>query len=147
MACYLVISSRHLSNGHYRGIKGIFRGPLRKDGSDTAVTAYAYLLNRRYSGYVNLATNVAVTLWVDLSGSDQARPPPRLTGEKSLFFPRDLILVLDLAARLFKSYLFCFVKFIPSPLFFLFEVAGQRRSREGKALSWLVLVGRKRRSV
>nr|XP_036846543.1 zinc finger protein 804B [Manis javanica] len=33
MACYLVISSRHLSNGHYRGIKGVFRGPLRKDGS------------------------------------------------------------------------------------------------------------------
>ncbi|XP_026537166.1 zinc finger protein 804B [Notechis scutatus] len=36
MACYLVISSRHLSNGHYRGIKGIFRGPLRKNSSDTA---------------------------------------------------------------------------------------------------------------
>uniref|UniRef100_A0A6J0T1F3 Zinc finger protein 804B n=1 Tax=Pogona vitticeps TaxID=103695 RepID=A0A6J0T1F3_9SAUR len=33
MACYLVISSRHLSNGHYRGIKGIFRGPLCKNGS------------------------------------------------------------------------------------------------------------------
>ncbi|XP_055468496.1 zinc finger protein 804B [Psammomys obesus] len=33
MACYLVISSRHLSNGHYRGIKGVFRGPLRKNGS------------------------------------------------------------------------------------------------------------------
>ncbi|XP_042327032.1 zinc finger protein 804B [Sceloporus undulatus] len=33
MACYLVISSRHLSNGHYRGIKGIFRGPLCKKGS------------------------------------------------------------------------------------------------------------------
>ncbi|XP_008110698.1 zinc finger protein 804B isoform X1 [Anolis carolinensis] len=32
MACYLVISSRHLSNGHYRGIKGIFRGPLCKNG-------------------------------------------------------------------------------------------------------------------
>ncbi|XP_063157996.1 zinc finger protein 804B [Candoia aspera] len=35
MACYLVISSRHLSNGHYRGIKGIFRGPLCKNGSAT----------------------------------------------------------------------------------------------------------------
>ncbi|XP_027975865.1 zinc finger protein 804B [Eumetopias jubatus] len=33
MACYLVISSRHLSNGHYRGIKGVFRGPLCKNGS------------------------------------------------------------------------------------------------------------------
>ncbi|XP_032038299.1 zinc finger protein 804B [Aythya fuligula] len=33
MACYLVISSRHLSNGHYRGIKGVFRGPLRKKGA------------------------------------------------------------------------------------------------------------------
>ncbi|XP_066210029.1 zinc finger protein 804B [Saccopteryx leptura] len=32
MACYLVISSRHLSNGHYRGIKGVFRGPLCKNG-------------------------------------------------------------------------------------------------------------------
>ncbi|NXN92973.1 Z804B protein, partial [Rhinopomastus cyanomelas] len=31
MACYLVISSRHLSNGHYRGIKGVFRGPLCTD--------------------------------------------------------------------------------------------------------------------
>ncbi|XP_036414760.1 G patch domain-containing protein 8 [Colossoma macropomum] len=29
MACYyLVISSTHLSNGHYRSIKGVFRGPL-----------------------------------------------------------------------------------------------------------------------
>ncbi|XP_028835049.1 LOW QUALITY PROTEIN: uncharacterized protein LOC114789818 [Denticeps clupeoides] len=26
--CYLVISSTHLSNGHYRSIKGVFRGPL-----------------------------------------------------------------------------------------------------------------------
>ncbi|XP_025895229.1 zinc finger protein 804B [Nothoprocta perdicaria] len=33
MACYLVISSRHLSNGHYRGIKGVFRGPLCKKGA------------------------------------------------------------------------------------------------------------------
>ncbi|XP_069853368.1 zinc finger protein 804B [Dipodomys merriami] len=33
MACYLVISSRHLSNGHYRSIKGVFRGPLCKNGS------------------------------------------------------------------------------------------------------------------
>ncbi|KAF4103139.1 G patch domain-containing protein 8 [Onychostoma macrolepis] len=31
MACYyLVISSTHLSNGHYRSIKGVFRGPLCK---------------------------------------------------------------------------------------------------------------------
>nr|XP_056713946.1 zinc finger protein 804B [Euleptes europaea] len=33
MACYLVISSRHLRNGHYRGIKGVFRGPLGESGS------------------------------------------------------------------------------------------------------------------
>ncbi|XP_078520527.1 zinc finger protein 804B [Lissotriton helveticus] len=34
MACYyLVISSTHLSNGHFRGIKGVFRGPLRKNGT------------------------------------------------------------------------------------------------------------------
>ncbi|NXI34364.1 Z804B protein, partial [Galbula dea] len=33
MECYLVISSRHLSNGHYRGIKGVFRGPLCKKGT------------------------------------------------------------------------------------------------------------------
>ncbi|XP_038247411.2 LOW QUALITY PROTEIN: zinc finger protein 804B [Dermochelys coriacea] len=33
MACYLVISSRHLRNGHYRGIKGVFRGPLCKKGA------------------------------------------------------------------------------------------------------------------
>nr|XP_055066130.1 G patch domain-containing protein 8 isoform X1 [Misgurnus anguillicaudatus] len=32
MACYyLVISSTHLSNGHYRSIKGVFRGPLCKN--------------------------------------------------------------------------------------------------------------------
>ncbi|XP_061097379.1 G patch domain-containing protein 8 [Conger conger] len=31
MACYyLVISSTHLSNGHFRNIKGVFRGPLCK---------------------------------------------------------------------------------------------------------------------
>ncbi|XP_066571531.1 G patch domain-containing protein 8 [Amia ocellicauda] len=31
MACYyLVISSTHLSNGHFRSIKGVFRGPLCK---------------------------------------------------------------------------------------------------------------------
>ncbi|XP_073485765.1 zinc finger protein 804B [Aquarana catesbeiana] len=34
MACYyLVISSTHLSNGHFRSIKGVFRGPLRKTGT------------------------------------------------------------------------------------------------------------------
>ncbi|XP_067862807.1 G patch domain-containing protein 8 [Heptranchias perlo] len=35
MACYyLVISSTHLSNGHFRSIKGVFRGPLCKNGSE-----------------------------------------------------------------------------------------------------------------
>ncbi|XP_052000335.1 zinc finger protein 804B [Xyrauchen texanus] len=35
MACYyLVISSTHLSNGHYRSIKGVFRGPLCKNTGD-----------------------------------------------------------------------------------------------------------------
>uniref|UniRef100_A0A3P8ZB55 C2H2-type domain-containing protein n=1 Tax=Esox lucius TaxID=8010 RepID=A0A3P8ZB55_ESOLU len=34
MACYyIVISSTHLSNGHLRNIKGVFRGPLNKNGS------------------------------------------------------------------------------------------------------------------
>ncbi|XP_048375947.1 G patch domain-containing protein 8 isoform X1 [Stegostoma tigrinum] len=36
MACYyLVISSTHLSNGHFRSIKGVFRGPLCKNGSES----------------------------------------------------------------------------------------------------------------
>ncbi|XP_053322773.1 zinc finger protein 804B [Spea bombifrons] len=40
MACYyLVISSTHLSNGHFRSIKGVFRGPLRKSG--TTLQGYA----------------------------------------------------------------------------------------------------------
>ncbi|XP_040290496.1 zinc finger protein 804B [Bufo bufo] len=40
MACYyLVISSTHLSNGHFRSIKGVFRGPLHKTG--TALPGYA----------------------------------------------------------------------------------------------------------
>ncbi|XP_072186127.1 zinc finger protein 804B isoform X1 [Excalfactoria chinensis] len=43
MACYLVISSRHLSNGHYRGIKGVFRGPLCKNGARSPVTAASAL--------------------------------------------------------------------------------------------------------
>eukprot|EP00063_Salmo_salar_P046313 XP_014021148.1 PREDICTED: zinc finger protein 804A-like [Salmo salar] len=34
MACYyIVISSTHLSNGHFRNIKGVFRGPLSKNGN------------------------------------------------------------------------------------------------------------------
>ncbi|XP_054241118.1 zinc finger protein 804B [Indicator indicator] len=43
MACYLVISSRHLSNGHYRGIKGVFRGPLCKKGSGSPAAATSSL--------------------------------------------------------------------------------------------------------
>lgn len=40
MACYyLVISSTHLSNGHFRSIKGVFRGPLHKTG--TTLPGYA----------------------------------------------------------------------------------------------------------
>ncbi|KAM4029241.1 zinc finger protein 804B [Anomaloglossus baeobatrachus] len=40
MACYyLVISSTHLSNGHFRSIKGVFRGPLHKTG--TTIPGYA----------------------------------------------------------------------------------------------------------
>ncbi|XP_012821074.1 zinc finger protein 804B isoform X2 [Xenopus tropicalis] len=36
MACYyLVISSTHLSNGHFRTIKGVFKGPLRKPGTSS----------------------------------------------------------------------------------------------------------------
>ncbi|MFT7816269.1 zinc finger protein 804B [Arapaima gigas] len=39
MACYyLVISSTHLSNGHFRSIKGVFRGPLcRSAGGESPV--------------------------------------------------------------------------------------------------------------
>ncbi|KAK2849636.1 hypothetical protein Q7C36_008419 [Tachysurus vachellii] len=34
MACYyIVISSTHLSNGHFRNIKGVFRGPLCRNGN------------------------------------------------------------------------------------------------------------------
>ncbi|NXX49814.1 Z804B protein, partial [Tricholaema leucomelas] len=43
MACYLVISSRHLSNGHYRGIKGVFRGPLCKKGAGAPAAATSSL--------------------------------------------------------------------------------------------------------
>ncbi|KAM8967822.1 zinc finger protein 804B [Pelodytes ibericus] len=40
MACYyLVISSTHLTNGHFRSIKGVFRGPLCKSG--TTLPGYA----------------------------------------------------------------------------------------------------------
>ncbi|XP_054825863.1 zinc finger protein 804A [Eublepharis macularius] len=36
MECYyIVISSAHLSNGHFRNVKGVFRGPLSKDGTKT----------------------------------------------------------------------------------------------------------------
>ncbi|XP_015723505.1 zinc finger protein 804A [Coturnix japonica] len=36
MECYyIVISSAHLSNGHFRNIKGVFRGPLSKNGDKT----------------------------------------------------------------------------------------------------------------
>ncbi|XP_074857631.1 zinc finger protein 804A [Carettochelys insculpta] len=36
MACYyIVISSAHLRNGHFRNIKGVFRGPLSKNGDKT----------------------------------------------------------------------------------------------------------------
>lgn len=38
MECYyIVISSTHLSNGHFRNIKGVFRGPLSKNGNKTLV--------------------------------------------------------------------------------------------------------------
>ena len=40
MECYyIVISSAHLSNGHFRNIKGVFRGPLSKNGDKTLVMA------------------------------------------------------------------------------------------------------------
>ena len=43
MACYyLVISSTHLSNGHFRGIKGVFREPLRKNGTSLPVMAESF---------------------------------------------------------------------------------------------------------
>ncbi|KAK9410790.1 zinc finger protein [Crotalus adamanteus] len=38
MECYyIVISSAHLSNGHFRNIKGVFRGPLSKNGTKTLI--------------------------------------------------------------------------------------------------------------
>ncbi|KAL1259572.1 hypothetical protein QQF64_010149 [Cirrhinus molitorella] len=44
MACYyLVISSTHLSNGHYRSIKGVFRGPLCKSTGGESPTPDALL--------------------------------------------------------------------------------------------------------
>ncbi|XP_053344288.1 zinc finger protein 804A-like [Clarias gariepinus] len=42
MACYyLVISSTHLSNGHLRSIKGVFRGPLCASGGADSPQDYA----------------------------------------------------------------------------------------------------------
>lgn len=44
MECYyIVISSTHLSNGHFRNIKGVFRGPLSKNGNKTLVIASVFL--------------------------------------------------------------------------------------------------------
>lgn len=44
MECYyIVISSTHLSNGHFRNIKGVFRGPLSKNGNKTLVIASVLL--------------------------------------------------------------------------------------------------------
>lgn len=44
MACYyIVISSTHLSNGHFRNIKGVFRGPLCKNGNKNLVTTLSPL--------------------------------------------------------------------------------------------------------
>ncbi|KAA0703339.1 Zinc finger protein 804A [Triplophysa tibetana] len=46
MACYyLVISSTHLSNGHYRSIKGVFRGPLCKSTGGESPHADNCVLN------------------------------------------------------------------------------------------------------
>lgn len=43
MECYyIVISSAHLSNGHFRNIKGVFRGPLSKNGNKTLVMASSF---------------------------------------------------------------------------------------------------------
>lgn len=53
MECYyIVISSTHLSNGHFRNIKGVFRGPLSKNGNKTLV--------------ISLSLSVSVSLTVSL---------------------------------------------------------------------------------
>jgi hypothetical protein len=46
MECYyIVISSTHLSNGHFRNIKGVFRGPLSKNGNKTLVISLSLSLS------------------------------------------------------------------------------------------------------
>lgn len=53
MECYyIVISSTHLSNGHFRNIKGVFRGPLSKNGNKTLVIAslLSLLFKRAFRG-------------------------------------------------------------------------------------------------
>ena len=53
MECYyIVISSTHLRNGHFRNIKGVFRGPLSKNGNKTLVIAslLSLLFKRAFRG-------------------------------------------------------------------------------------------------
>ncbi|XP_064560329.1 zinc finger protein 804B isoform X3 [Zonotrichia leucophrys gambelii] len=64
MACYLVISSRHLSNGHYRGIKGVFRGPLCKKSARSP--RLKDLKQREF------ARNVASKSWKDEKKQEKA---------------------------------------------------------------------------
>uniref|UniRef100_A0A8C8RAY2 Zinc finger protein 804A n=1 Tax=Pelusios castaneus TaxID=367368 RepID=A0A8C8RAY2_9SAUR len=56
MECYyIVISSAHLSNGHFRNIKGVFRGPLSKNGTKTL--DYAEKENRIAKALEDLKAN------------------------------------------------------------------------------------------
>lgn len=54
MECYyIVISSTHLSNGHFRNIKGVFRGPLSKNGNKTLVISLCLSLSVCLSLFVS----------------------------------------------------------------------------------------------
>lgn len=66
MACsacyYLVISSTHLSNGHFRRVKGVFRGPLCPSAnSDSPVGEYAGL--DRFLVWICVRESALVSLW------------------------------------------------------------------------------------
>ncbi|XP_061226942.1 zinc finger protein 804A isoform X2 [Neopsephotus bourkii] len=65
MECYyIVISSAHLSNGHFRNIKGVFRGPLSKNGNKT--------LRLKELKQREFARNIASKSWKDERKQEKA---------------------------------------------------------------------------
>lgn len=80
MACYLVISSRHLRNGHYRGIKGVFRGPLCKNGSPSPVMCAHALTLRLACSRSTLAHGAVTGLPPGTASGRWAGKPGLLTG-------------------------------------------------------------------